>query len=288
MWVIIHNKWDDGNTRTEHIQDAEHLRPLREYLAVHCNKRVPPKKKQSKHDTRAKRRSTPKKQNERQGTTKKKKGSRVPSQTGTYTRACKLYENAPMPASAISSQSSARPSRRRRKSALARCSASTASNSFFLSASRARRAALGGGGAGWEPGAWEARVDEVTDGRMGIWDIECLPACLSTGAGHWVRRVQYVGGCLSVPVGGGGADCLEQSYVAYGRSAGGCFRSSGYNASTACSQVHLVLCPRVLCAETGISCTVNLLGGSEAQFDVSYLLITFYTRGPCQLSPGPW
>jgi hypothetical protein len=71
-----------------------------------------------------------------------------------------------MPASAIASQSSARPSSLRKKSALARCSASTASNSFFLSAIRARRAALGWGG-GWEPGACEARVD-VVDGRMGI------------------------------------------------------------------------------------------------------------------------
>jgi len=52
------------------------------------------------------------------------------------------------------------------KSSLARSSAATASYSFFLSACRARTVALGGGG-GWEPGAWEARVD-VVDGRMGV------------------------------------------------------------------------------------------------------------------------
>jgi hypothetical protein len=53
---------------------------------------------------------------------------------------------APMPASAITSQSSARPSSRRRKSALAHCSASTASISFFLSASRCARSAVLAGG----------------------------------------------------------------------------------------------------------------------------------------------
>jgi hypothetical protein len=181
MWVIIHNKWDEGNPRTEHIQDAEHLRPLREYLAMHCNKHPTQKKlKKKPPQNMAPERNDdpPQKQNERQGQ-RKKKGSRVPvsqARTHAHVNCMKKMQNAPMPASAISSQSSARPSRRRRKSALARCSASTASNSFFLSASRARRAALGGGGAGWEPGAWEARVDEVTDGRMGIGD------CLSTGA----------------------------------------------------------------------------------------------------------
>jgi hypothetical protein len=72
--------------------------------------------------------------------------------------------HAPIPASAIASQSSARPSSRRKKRALARCSASTASISFFLSASRARSVALGGA---WEPGTWEARVDAM-DGRMDI------------------------------------------------------------------------------------------------------------------------
>jgi hypothetical protein len=75
------------------------------------------------------------------------------------------YMHAPIPASAITSQSSARPSSRRKKRELARCSASTASTSFFLSVSRARSVALGGA---WEPGAWEARVDVVLDGRMGI------------------------------------------------------------------------------------------------------------------------
>lgn len=84
-------------------------------------------------------------------------------QPGTRER---VYMHAPMPASAITSQSSARPSSRRRKRVLARCSASTASISFFLSASRARSVALGGA---WElePGAWEARVD-VVDGRMPV------------------------------------------------------------------------------------------------------------------------
>lgn len=86
--------------------------------------------------------------------------------------------NAPMPASAICSQSSARPSSRRRKSALARCSASTASNSFFLSASRARRAALGGAGADCEPGAWEARDEATDDGRMRLEFGRCLLCCL--------------------------------------------------------------------------------------------------------------
>jgi hypothetical protein len=84
-------------------------------------------------------------------------------QPGTHART-RGYMHIPMPASAIASQSSARPSSRRKKRVLARCRASTASISFFLSASRARSVALGGA---WEPGAWEARVD-VVDGRMGI------------------------------------------------------------------------------------------------------------------------
>lgn len=74
-----------------------------------------------------------------------------------------------MPASAITSQSSARPSSRRKKRVLERCRASTASISFFLSDSRARRVVLGAGAWEVEPGsAWEARVDvvDVVDGRM--------------------------------------------------------------------------------------------------------------------------
>ena len=194
-----------------------------------------------------------------------------------------------MPASAISSQSSARPSRRRRKSALARCSASTASNSFFLSASRARRAALGGGGADWEPGAWEARVDEVTDGRMGNWMPARLLVC-STGEGQGrAYCIQYVGGRLLLGTGWWWRRLFgtKLRYVRPRRWR----RSCGYNASAACSQVHLVLCPRVPCTESlRLVSLVNLLGcsESEARFDVSYLLITFYTRGPWQLSPGPW
>ena len=289
MWVIIHNNWDDGNTRTEHIQDAEHLRPLREYLAVHCNKRVPPKKKQSKHDTRAKRRSTPKKQNERQGTTKKKKKDHAcpvrQAHTHAHVNCMKTHRCRPLPFPRSHLRGPRGGAGRARSRAAARRLPRTPFSCRLVGRGgprlgvEARTGSLGRGRRGW----MRLRMDAWGFGILNACPLACLRV-QGTGRGGY-STWEVVSRYRLVVV---GADCLEQSYVAYGRSAGGCFRSCGYNASTACSQVHLVLCPRVLFAETGISCTENLLGCSEAQFDVSYLLITFYTRGPCQLSPGPW
>ena len=65
-----------------------------------------------------------------------------------------------MPASAMISQSSARPSMRLRNIALARSNAETASNSFFFSVRRVVAAAFGA----W-PGTCDER-DEATDWRI--------------------------------------------------------------------------------------------------------------------------
>ena len=68
---------------------------------------------------------------------------------------------------------------------------------------------LGGGGADCEPGAWEARVDEATDGRIGL-KVGCCPPVVYCGVAEYStvstagkRRVlgEYSEStCCSVPI----------------------------------------------------------------------------------------